>query len=659
MKKKVFKFLNTDLIFQFAVFIAICIVTYIAVGFTRAFYIVVGISVFALVVQLLRKWNVSRNVVSKLKSIARALEAAESGSDSMFPMPIVIVSKSGNIAWYNDLFFEKVLDGTDAIDSPFTVLTGELDYKELGAGTGAGECTYKNKHYMVYAAGANSRSEKMRAYYFIDITLLKNTEIEYNLSKPAVAHITFDSYNELMKSVKDSERTILAGRMELLIHESLEKYSGAMLKTAADHYVLVFEQRYIPQFKETKFDILDKTRELSGIENSLSTISIGIGYGGAGFAACDEMALEALDMALGRGGDQAAIRNADGFEFYGGKSRGVEKLTKVKTRVIATEIQGIINSSDNCLIMGHRFSDYDSVGSAIGMYRACVESGKQARIVVDKATSLAADMIENYTAMSEYKNVFIHPDKARDMITSNTLLIVVDAHLLEHIESKDVYNHCEKVVVIDHHRKGVNYIDRAAVFCHEPFASSASEIVTELIQYMNSVQFTKTDAEALLTGIMLDTKKFSVRTGVRTFDAAAYLKKCGADASESQKYFAKNMSEYKFMYEIISSAKNYNGCAIAVCRGKRSSEYKIMATQAIDELLNINEFYASFLIYEENYGVSISARSMGAINVQIVMEKLGGGGHHTMAGAQLKDVTPDEAYDMLCRAIGDITADSK
>ena len=376
MKKKVFKFLNTDLIFQFAVFIAICTVAYLTVGFTRMFYVTVGIVVFALVVQLLRKWNVSRNVVSKLKSIARALETAESGSDSMFPMPIVIVSKSGNIAWYNDLFFEKVLDGSDAIDSPFISLTGELDYRTLDASTGAGECTYNGKHYMVYAAGTNSRSEKMRAYYFVDITELKNTEIEYNLSKPAVAHITFDSYNELMKSVKDSEKTILAGKMELLIHESIEKYNGAILKTGADHYVLVFEQRYIPKLKETKFDILDKTREISGVENSLSTISIGIGYGGTGFAACDEMALEALDMALGRGGDQAAVRNADGFEFYGGKSRGVEKLTKVKTRVIATEIQSIINSSDNCLIMGHRFSDYDSVGSAIGMYRACIESGR-------------------------------------------------------------------------------------------------------------------------------------------------------------------------------------------------------------------------------------------------------------------------------------------
>ncbi len=656
MKKRVFKFLNTDLIFQFVVYIAICAVAYFSDGSTKSFLIVSGIALFAIIVQLLRKWNVSRSVVSKLKSIARALETAESASDSMFPMPIVIVSKSGNVAWYNDLFFEKVLDGTDAIDSPFATITGELDFRSLGLGTGAGECNFNNKHYIVYAAGNNSRSEKMRAYYFIDITDLKNTEIEYHLSKPAVAHIAFDSYNELMKSVKDSERTILAGRMELLIHESLEKYGGAMLKTAQDHYVLVFEQRHIQQLKETKFEILDKTRELSGVENSLSTLSIGIGYGGAGFSACDEMALEALDMALGRGGDQAAVRNADGFEFYGGKSRGVEKLTKVKTRVIASEIQSIINSSDNCLIMGHKFSDYDSVGASIGMYRACVESGKQARIVVDKSSSPAADMLENYSVMPEYKNVFISPERTVDFITSNTLLIVVDAHLIEHIESKNVYNACEKVIVIDHHRKGVNYIDRAAVFCHEPFASSASEIVTELIQYMNNVQFMKADAEALLTGIMLDTKKFSVRTGVRTFDAAAYLKKCGADASESQKYFAKNMSEYKFMYEIIAGAKNYNGCAIAVCKGKRAPEYKIMATQAIDEMLNISDFYASFLIYEESYGVSISARSMGAINVQIIMEKLGGGGHHTMAGAQLKDVTPEEAYDMLYEAIGQISA---
>ncbi|MBQ6553385.1 MAG: DHH family phosphoesterase [Clostridia bacterium] len=651
MKNKLFRFLNTDLIFQLCVYTAICVVCYIFMGFTKLFFIVLGIVLFGLLVQMLRKWAISRNVVSKLKSLVRTLETAESGSDTMFPMPTVIVGKNGNIAWYNELFFAYVLGGADAMDTPFSAITGELDYRALGVDTGAGECSFDGRYYMVYAAGNNSRSEKMRAYYFSDITELKETAIEYELSRPAVAHISFDSYNELMKSVKDSEKTILAGRMELIVHEGLEKYGGAMLKTAPDHYVLVFEQRHIPEMKEAKFDLLDKTRELSGGENSLSTISIGIGYGGDGFAACDEMAVEALDMALGRGGDQAALRNADGFEFYGGKSRGVEKLTKVKTRVIATEIQGVISESDNCMIMGHKFSDYDAIGSAIGMYRACISTGKQAHIVVDKTSTLAGDMVETYSEMSEYRHVFITPDKAEDMITKNTLLIVVDAHLIEHIESKRIYDACEKVIVIDHHRKGVDYIDRATVFCHEPFASSASEIVTELVQYMNNVQLIKTDAEALLTGIMLDTKKFAVRTGVRTFDAAAYLKKCGADSAEAQRYFAKDMREYKFMYEVISNAREYKGCAIAVCRGKRAAEYKVMAVQATDELLNINEFKASFLVYEESYGVSVSARSMGAINVQIIMEKLGGGGHHTMAGAQFENATVDDVYERLCDAI--------
>ena len=275
------------------------------------------------------------------------------------------------------------------------------------------------------------------------------------------------------------------------------------------------------------------------------------------------------------------------------------------------------------------------------------------------STTLADDMIDKYSATSEYRHVFVSPDKALDLVTQNTLLIVVDAHLIEHIESKAIYDSCEKVIVIDHHRKGVDYIDRAAVFCHEPFASSASEIVTELTQYMNGVQLIKTDAEALLTGIMLDTKKFSVRTGVRTFDAAAYLKKCGADSSEAQKYFAKNMREYKFMYEVISNAKDYKGCAIAVCKGKRNADFKIMAVQAIDELLNINEFRASFLVFEESYGVSVSARSMGAVNVQVIMEKLGGGGHHTMAGAQFENATAEEVFDMLCKAIDDYMKENK
>lgn len=651
MKNKLFKFLNTDFLFQLVIYLAICGVCYAFDGFGKAFMAVVALVVFALAVQLLRKWLLSRSVMSKLKSLARTLENAESGSDAMFPMPIVIVSKNGNIAWYNDLFFSGVLGGTDAIDSPFETVTGTLDFRALGVDTGAGECCFNDKYYMVYAAGNNTRSEKMRAYYFVDITDLRNTATEYELSRPAAAHIVFDSYNELMKSVKDSERTILAGRMEQIIHEGLKKFGGAMMKTAPDHYVYIFEQRYIAEMRDAKFELLDKTRELSGSENSLSTISVGIGYGGNSFSSCDEMALEALDMALGRGGDQAAVRNTDGFEFYGGKSRGVEKLTKVKTRVIATEIQGIIGGADICLIMGHKYSDYDAIGAAIGMYRACIESGKPAYIVAERSESLAADMIENYSVMSEYKNVFVSPDKAAAMVTPSTLLIVVDVHLTEQLESKSVYEACEKVIVIDHHRKGVDFIDRAAVFCHEPFASSTSEIVTELTQYMNNVQLVKTDAEALLTGIILDTKKFTVRTGVRTFDAAARLKKCGADSSEAQKYFAKDMREYRFMYEIISNAKDYKGCAIAICRGKHSADDKIMAVQAIDELLNINDFRSSFLIFEENGGVGVSARSMGAVNVQVIMEKLGGGGHHTMAGAQLRGATVDEAFNMLCGAI--------
>lgn len=651
MKNKLLKYLNIDIILSSIAFAAICIVLWQVDDKNTSLIICISVSFFTIVILLLRKVFLSNNIVNKLKGIVHSLEVAESGSDSMFPMPIVIISKNGNIAWYNDLFYTNVLNGIDMIDVSFQDIVGSLDYKSMEVDKGACECSYLDKHYLVYAAGNNSRSEKMRAFYFINVTELKNTANEYCLSRPVIAHITYDSYNELMKSVKDSERAIIAGKMEMIIHNGLKKYGGALLKTAPDHYVLVFERRYLQEIKDSKFSLLDKTREVSSVDNSLSTISIGVGYSDEGFAASDEMAIEALDMALGRGGDQAAIRNSDGFEFYGGKSRGVEKLTKVKTRVIATEIQNAIISSDVCLIMGHKNSDYDCIGSAIGMYRACISCGKPAYIVVDRYTSLGSDMISNYSELSEYKNVFISPDRALDILTNNTLMLIVDVHLPELLESSQLYNECEKVIVIDHHRKGVNFIDRALVFCHEPFASSTSEIITELVQYMNNVALIKSDAEALLTGIMLDTKKFSVRTGVRTFDAAAYLKKCGADSSEAQKYFSKNMKEYQFVSSIITNSVNHNGCAISICKGKKNADYKILATQAIDELLNISDFSASFLIYEENYGVSISARSNGAINVQLVMEKLGGGGHYTMAGTQIEGISVEQAYESLCNAI--------
>ena len=379
-------------------------------------------------------------------------------------------------------------------------------------------------------------------------------------------------------------------------------------------------------------------------------MSIGIGRGESTLAQSEVSARQALDMALGRGGDQAVVKNKTLYEFYGGVSKGVEKRTKVKTRMVANALSELIANSDRVLVMGHKFGDLDCVGAAVGMAYAIRSIGKKADVVIDRNKNLAnilVDMVEQ----QGNEDLFIDPQEAIFRITPNTLLIVCDTHTENLLESEEVYRKCKTVAVIDHHRKMVNHIENAVIFYHEPYASSASEMVAELVQYMgDNCRINSVVAQALLSGIMLDTRNFVLKTGVRTFEAAAYLKRIGADTVIVRKLFASTMDSYQRKSRIVAAAQIYKGCAVA------ESEYsgedmRIVAPQAADELLGIDNVDASFVLYETDGVVNISARSMGAINVQIIMEKLGGGGHHTMAGAQIKGIESEKVRQMLLESI--------
>ncbi|MCI8501189.1 MAG: DHH family phosphoesterase, partial [Oscillospiraceae bacterium] len=350
------------------------------------------------------------------------------------------------------------------------------------------------------------------------------------------------------------------------------------------------------------------------------------------------------------GGDQAVVKTVNGYDFYGGISKGIEKHTRVKSRIIATALLELVETSENVIVMGHRASDLDCVGSAVALAQAIRRLGKPAIVAIDRKSSLASSLI---TKVSENgaENLFVHPDVAKDYVSRRTLLIIVDTHNPLFVESNELYKLCKNVVVIDHHRKMVNYIDNAVIFHHEPFASSTSEMVSELLQYFGDrCRPTREDAEALLSGIMLDTRNFAIRTGVRTFEAAAYLRRIGADTVAVRKLFSSTMDDYQRRSSLVQNAEIYRNCAIAVS-SQNFEDIRIVAPQAADELLGINEVAASFVIYNTGGGISLSARSMGELNVQVVMEYLGGGGHHTMAGAQLKDVTAEEAKEKLLAAI--------
>ena len=441
------------------------------------------------------------------------------------------------------------------------------------------------------------------------------------------------------------------GDVENLFEDFAAENNVLIKHYESSKYIAVVEERYLQKMVEERFSILDRARKIRTSEDLPVTLSIGVARGDYSLEKLGEFSHQALEMALGRGGDQAAVREPSGYEFYGGFAKGVEKRTKVKTRVVAAALCDLIESSGSVLVMGHRFGDLDCIGAAVAMSEACRDMEKESFVVVNRETCLAKPLIDKMEKAGEL-GLFISPEEAAGFVNDETLLIVVDTHVQNMLESKELYSLCRSVVVIDHHRRMLGSIDNAVIFYHEPYASSASEMVTELLQYFDSrCKTTKTEAEALLSGIMLDTKSFSMRAGARTFEAAAYLKKLGADTVKVKQLFSGSLESYKHRSDIVSGAEIYRGCALSFA--KSYGDIGLVAPQAADELLTIEGVAASVVMFKTETGVSFSARSLGGMNVQVIMEALGGGGHQTMAGAQVKDITPAQAKKRLREAIDD------
>ncbi len=567
-----------------------------------------------------------------------------------FPLPVVVFNQRGEILWYNDLMKEKVFDGEDSFGYNVNDLFPNLNVDQPCPPSGYG-VEYKGKLFTAFPSKAGHEVEGLSVSYFIDDDKLKRIAKEYFSSRPAVAWFMIDNYDELLQSARENERSQVMAEVEYVIETFVGNNHGIVQKIDKDRFFVLLEERYLRGIIENRFNILDDVRRIEAGDKMPVTLSIGVGREAKSIAESEEMARQALDMALGRGGDQAAIKNKNGYDFYGGVAKGVEKRTKVKTRIVASALLELIQSSSNILLMGHRFADLDCVGAASGLWYAIKEMGKPAKIIYNEKTSLTSNLHERLLN-NGFEDAFIEPEKAMNLIGEKTLLIIVDTHTPQMLESADIYKACQNVAVIDHHRKMVGYIDNAVIFHHEPFASSASEMVAELLQYIgDKYRINGGAADALLSGIMLDTKNFIMRTGVRTFEAAAYLKRMGADTIEVKALFATTMDAYQARSKVVASAEVYNHCAIAAVK-EQINEIRVVAAQAADELLNINDVYGSFVLYAEGEGViGLSARSMGKMNVQVVMEKLGGGGHQTMAGAQIRNTTFEEVRQRLNEAI--------
>ena len=567
-----------------------------------------------------------------------------------FPLPIVVFNQRGEILWYNELMKERVFAGEDSFGYNVHDLFPNLNTDQPCPPSGYG-VEYKGKLFTAFPSKAGHEAEGLSVSYFIDDDKLKRIAKEYFSSRPAVAWFMIDNYDELLQNARENERSQVMAEVEYVIETFVANNHGLVKKIDKDRFLVILEERYLRGIVENRFNILDDVRRIEAADKMPVTLSIGVGREAKSIDEGEAMARQALDMALGRGGDQAAIRTKNGYDFYGGVAKGVEKRTKVKTRIVASALQELIQSSSNVILMGHRFADLDCMGAAAGLWYAIKEMGKPVKIVYNEKTSLTKNLYDRLL-VNGFEDAFISPEQAMNLAVEKTLLIIVDTHTPQMLESQQLYEACKDVAVIDHHRKMVGYIDNAVLFHHEPFASSASEMVAELLQYIgDKYRINGGAADALLSGIMLDTKNFIMRTGARTFEAAAYLKRMGADTIEVKALFATTMEAYQERSKVVASAEVYNHCAIA-CVKEPMDQIKVIAAQSADELLNINDVFGSFVLYYEGEGiVGLSARSMGKMNVQVVMEKLGGGGHQTMAGAQIRNTTFEEVRQRLNEAI--------
>lgn len=642
MRKRVWTVMPVYLIFV-VLMLAMSIGTY---SYNKILSIIeIGVSIAALAAVLALTLSFRKYVK---KVVTEALDSSfnvNEKSVEQLKLPVAVVGEYGEILFCNSRFRKTFfIDAEPENEQIYPYISDN----ELGfAGrVDSFETEYKGKRFTVY--GRRVGAGLMLLY--IDNTFYKNTVDEYNKTKKSVAMIVFDNPEDF-SSDEDPEGETSRITAERHLYRWAEKHNTLLRKLSDGKFIAVFDDEVLERQIEKKFKILDRIRTVT-VGSRPVTVSIGVGRGCKNLSESSKEAKRALDMAQGRGGDQVAVLFDGEYRFFGGVSKGVEKTSKVRVRVISESIRAAIEDADTVLIMGHRYSDLDCIGSAAGLYAVVTKKfHKPAYIVTDTERSMAKQMID--TLSKGRDEMFLSADRAFPYTGEKTLCIIVDTHSPDFVESEKIYKNSGNVIIVDHHRKMVNFIDKASVFFHEPSASSCSELVTELVEYLGDDAITRIQAEALLSGIMLDTKNFVVNVGARTFEAAAYLRKKGADTVAVRDVFANSLENYRDKSRLVASAQIYHHCAIAV-QSELVRNSRIVCAQAADDLLTIQDTYASFVISTlDLHTVNISARSFGKINVQLIMERLGGGGHQTMAASQLVGVSLEEAKQQLIEVINE------
>lgn len=563
------------------------------------------------------------------------------------PIPMCIINSNGKVTRASRKI-DEVFKYDGIKDADIFALTGIkfTDFLKSAKGEKNLILDRNDKKFKIQVSGMGEEEDSSFGLYFIDITNYESLKIKYNDEKPCMATINVDNFDELTSNNSGEMRLSIISDVDKTIRQWCLKINASITRHKEYMYFIVFENQYMEKLVESKFPILDDIRGIETEADFPVTLSIGIGVGGKTPAQTDQYAIDALDLALGRGGDQAVVKKGSKIEYYGGKMKTVEKGNKGKSRIVAHALRQLIDQSSKILIMGHKYPDMDSFGSALGVFRIAAARNKEVHIIINAYNEALQEVYSLAREKETYS--FINNEKALALVDKETLVVVLDTHRPSLVECRELFMETDRIAVIDHHRRAEESIENATLAYMEPYASSTSELITEILQYsLEKKTIIKFEAEALLAGITVDTNRFSVKTGVRTFEAASWLRRLGADTTSVKRYFQTDVESFKLRANAIVNAKiSKEGIAYSVCEGFHP-DMQVINAQAADELLTIKGVRASFVAGTSEMGKTlISARSLGEINVQAVMEKLGGGGHLTNAGAQV-EIMPEEALAFI------------
>lgn len=657
------------------IYLVIIAILLIVICIIKPLFIIPGILIY-IAIFVYTMWTDNKRkseLTEHIKELNFNVDKASKRTLINSPFPLLMAETSGNIIWKNARFVQEFndVDINKYLNQLLNDIRLEIENNDnmknnkILTTSVIGKRKYRviGEYLKIDAKKTNKASKSIKEYmltlYFLDETEKESINEKLENSRLCVGIVKMDNYEETMQRIDEEDQSQIIAKIEKNIYEWANEFKGILIKVERDTFVLICERQDVELLEEDKFSILDTIKGINMPEKVQATLSISISCDGENNYQKYKNAKEGIDIALGRGGDQVIVKKDGNYTFFGGRTEEQEKRTKVKARSVAQALEEVMLDSDNILIMGHSNGDIDSIGSSLGVYRIAKTLGKDAYIVNQTFGMSLYKFIASLKEESIYDEIFIGKDEALSMVTSKSLVIVVDTNRRNYVEVPELLEKTSKIAVIDHHRMSTDYIENPILSFSEVYASSAAELVTELIVYsQNDIKLTNIEVEALYAGIMMDTKNFTFKTGVRTFEAAAYLRRCGVDIIRVKKWFQSDLETYNTISEIVAGAQVvYNSIAIATY-DKKDTNANIICAKAADTLLTIGDINASFVIGISGEKVFISGRSMGDINVQLILEKMGGGGHITLAGAQMEGMSIDEVKKILIEKIDEYFIDS-